>query len=72
MVYRQYGQQLFSVIVILGAAGGVVDKIAAVETGVADRPVEDVKIIKMTVLKDEPKEAEMPAVDTKDKKKAKK
>ena len=51
---------------------GVVDKIAAVETGVADRPVEDVKIIKMTVLKDEPKEAETPAVDTKDKKKAKK
>ena len=51
---------------------GVVDKIAAVETGVADRPVDDVKIIKMTVLKDEPKEAETPAVDTKDKKKAKK
>lgn len=51
---------------------GVVDKIAAVETGVADRPVEDVKIIKMTILKDEPKEAETPATDTKDKKKAKK
>lgn len=29
---------------------GVVDKIAAVETGVADRPVDDVKIIKMTVV----------------------
>ena len=51
---------------------GVVDKIAAVETAPGDRPVEDVKIIKMTVVKDEPKEAETPAVDTKDKKKAKK
>lgn len=51
---------------------GVVDKIAAVQTAPGDRPVEDVKIIKMTVLKDEPKEAETPAVDTKDKKKAKK
>ena len=50
---------------------GVVDKIAAVETGVADRPVEDVKIIKMTVVKDEPKEAETPAADN-NKKKAKK
>ena len=51
---------------------GVVDKIAAVQTAPGDRPVEDVKIIKMTVLKDEPKEAETPATDTKDKKKAKK
>ena len=51
---------------------GVVDKIAAVQTAPGDRPVEDVKIIKMTVVKDEPKEAETPATDTKDKKKAKK
>ena len=51
---------------------GVVDKIAAVETAPGDRPVEDVKIIRMTVVKDEPKEAETPAADTKDKKKAKK
>ena len=50
---------------------GVVDKIAAVETAPGDRPVEDVKIIKMTVLKDEPKEAETPAADN-NKKKAKK
>ncbi len=51
---------------------GVVDKIAAVQTAPGDRPVEDVKIIKMTVLKDEPKEAETPAVDTNKTKKAKK
>ncbi|MBO7481513.1 MAG: peptidylprolyl isomerase [Bacteroidales bacterium] len=51
---------------------GVVDKIAAVQTAPGDRPVEDVKIIKMTVLKDEPKEAETPAAENKDKKKAKK
>lgn len=50
---------------------GVVDKIAAVETAPGDRPVEDVKIIKMTVVKDEPKEAETPAADN-NKKKAKK
>ena len=29
----------------------VIDKIAAVEKGANDRPVEDVKIIKMTVIK---------------------
>ena len=51
---------------------GVVDKIATVQTAPGDRPVEDVKIIKMTVLKDEPKEAETPAVDTEKTKKAKK
>ena len=50
---------------------GVVDKIAAVETAPGDRPVEDVKIIKMTVVKDKPKEAETPAADN-NKKKAKK
>lgn len=50
---------------------GVVDKIAAVETAPGDRPVEDVKIIKMTVVKDELKEAETPAADN-NKKKAKK
>ena len=42
------------------------------QTAPGDRPVEDVKIIKMTVLKDEPKEAETPAVDTEKTKKAKK
>jgi cyclophilin family peptidyl-prolyl cis-trans isomerase len=51
---------------------GVVDKIAAVETAPGDRPVEDVKIIKMTIVKDEPKEAEAPTTENKDKKKAKK
>ena len=35
---------------------GVVDKIAAVETAPGDRPVEDVKIIKMTVIKGDSKE----------------
>lgn len=29
----------------------VIDKIAAVKTGVGDRPLEDVKIIKMTIIK---------------------
>lgn len=46
---------------------GVVDKIAAVETGVADRPVEDVKIIKMTVLKEEANEKKPEATAQNDK-----
>ena len=46
---------------------GVVDKIAAVETGVADRPVEDVKIIKMTVLKEDANEKKPEATAQNDK-----
>lgn len=45
---------------------GVVDKIAAVETAPGDRPVEDVKIIKMTVLKEDSNEKKPEATSQND------